>query len=752
MGNERPSVSWNRRRVLGTIGVTVTGGFTGAASGTAGTSRDLEGGSPRPGPDVLYDEVTTAPQFENGEHWDADPLLVCGTDAYVDGEYLYQDYVHDDYGANTTDAVVPPHPQPNDDTAYGENGGMTGDVVYPTDDETFHHNAADLLEFRATVEGNQVRYRITLNTMVDPEVTGIAIGIDRSGDEGTDDWGYGIGELGPLGLDDVLVTWGTGAEFNGEPVESTVTPDRNQIEVVVPRAPGEEVWRHYLAVGLFDADEKRFRAVKELPDGSNPGGAHGENPPPIFNVGFRFDEPVGAPNIGRDTGEINVDLETGETLEDGTETGSRGLGYGHYRDHAQASALDRRDISEFHADIDFARLRRRETERNVPESGFMTRLYSSRHELGSGVDAEEDVLIGRVQPYGVYVPENLETDDPARLHLHMHSLGSTYNEYAVLSPNLYQQLGEDRNAIVLTPGGRGPAGWYRQEAELDVFEAWNDLAARYEIDFDNVTLGGYSMGGFGTFRLGAFYPDLFARTFIVAAAANDTYEGSSDRLLDTFRSLPVLMWNGANDQLVPAPAYTATQERLRELGYRHELDVFPGYDHFTFAIDDEWGPGRDFLDDSEVPRRPSEVTYRRIPRFDAEQFDLVHNGAFWISGIGVEENADDGTISVRSLAIGEAPPETNDYERTGTEPAPHEKRGTEWDLPRDSAPTENALEIDLSDVTESTIWVTEAGLASEDPITLYLESNQEATLRLSDGEQEKTVEVPSGESEQTVEL
>lgn len=397
-------------------------------------------------------------------------------------------------------------------------------------------------------------------------------------------------------------------------------------------------------------------------------------------------------------------------------------------------------------------LHREETEQNVPKSGFITRLYSSRHELGSGIDAEEDVLLGRIQPYGVYVPESYEAGDPAPLHLHMHSLGSTYSEYDVLSPNLYQQLGEDRDAIVLTPGGRGPAGWYRQEAELDVFEAWNDLRAHYEIDVDSVTLGRYSMGGFGTFRLGAFYPDLFARTFIVAAAANDTYEGSTDRLLDTFRSLPTLMWNGANDQLVPAPAYTMTQERLQELGYRHKLNIFPGYDHFTFAIDDEWGPGRDFLSDSEVPCCPPQVTYRRIPDFDAEEFGLIHDGAFWISDVEVETDASDGTIDARSLAVGKAPPNAIDYERVGTDPAPHQKRGTEWDLPPESISVKNALEIKLTDVTDATIWVTGAGLDPNEPIRLSVESEQKATLRLTDGERETSVVVPVGESEKSVEL
>ncbi|MGH3355569.1 MAG: hypothetical protein ACRDOJ_06695, partial [Nocardioidaceae bacterium] len=53
-----------------------------------------------PGPDVLYAPAPAAPQLENRDpRFTAEPLLVSGNEAYADGEYLYQDYLYDDYGA-----------------------------------------------------------------------------------------------------------------------------------------------------------------------------------------------------------------------------------------------------------------------------------------------------------------------------------------------------------------------------------------------------------------------------------------------------------------------------------------------------------------------------------------------------------------------------------------------------------------------------------------------------------------------------
>lgn len=746
--SENGSADLSRRALLRTTGALAGAGLVGVGTGVASAatqdSTQADANGPRPGPDVLHEPLASAPQLENTDPWSAPPLLVSGTDGYLEGEYLYQDYVYDDYGANTTNTNAPPQPAPNDSNAYGENGVMTGDVVYPTDAESYRYNAADLLEFRATPVGNRIKYRITLNSMVEPDAAGVAIGIDTGDTSGSDEWGYGIGSLGPLDLDHVVVTWGNEAELDGESIESTVDLERNQIEVTVPLDPGQETWRHYAVVGLFDAEAKAFKQVQNGTSETHPGGAHEKNPPPVFNVGFRFDEPVGAPNIDREDAEYE--------LEEATETGSRGIGYGHWRDHAQAKALADHDISDFHADIDFDKLQRRVEERHVPDSGILTRLYASRYDLGEGVDTSEDVLRGRIQPYTVYIPEGYDPDTPTPLSVHLHSLGSTSSEYAVLSPNLLRQLGDQRNAIILTPEGRGPSGWYHDEAELDVFEAWNDLAARYNVDFERVTLSGYSMGAFGTFRLAGLYPDLFAKAFTVAGGAYDAYEANTDRFLDSFRNVPVRMWNGSDDKLVPAPVYTTTEQRLREREYRHELDVFPGFDHFTFAFLDEWGPARDFLEGATVPRSPTRVTYRVLPEYDNDRFGLVHDEAYWVTDLRVASDARDGLVDIRSLAFGEGEPTTTDYEREGTDPAPHTKLGTTWTDPLVDPPAENALDVSLERLTAATIQVPDAGLDPDASIELRIDTTHEATITLVAGDREQSVTVPAGESTRVVTL
>ena len=125
----------------------------------------------RPGPDLLYWPPAVAPQLENSGVWQAEPILVSGASAYRRGEFLYQDFLYDDAGADTErpdkahksmgdpNAIVCASPCP---------GGPAGDYTYPSN-RIYAGNAADLVEVRVKLLGDATAIRITYNTMLDPE-------------------------------------------------------------------------------------------------------------------------------------------------------------------------------------------------------------------------------------------------------------------------------------------------------------------------------------------------------------------------------------------------------------------------------------------------------------------------------------------------------------------------------------------------------------------------------------------------------
>ena len=233
---------------------------------------------PRPGPEILYAPPAGSPLLENGPRWEADPLMVSGAAAYRAGEFVYQDYLYEGFGANTTDE---PMASPETAPPTPVFGGMTGDVVYPADGERYGYNAADLVELRIDADGGSIAYRFTLNTLLVPDSTAVAVGIDTDGGEEETDWGHGLGSLGPLDLEHVLYTDGASASLDDTPVQVQTDTTRNQIEVVVPRDvldPGIETWTHYALTGIADG-AGGFVPLADEPSETEPGGAHGGDVP-----------------------------------------------------------------------------------------------------------------------------------------------------------------------------------------------------------------------------------------------------------------------------------------------------------------------------------------------------------------------------------------------------------------------------------------------------------------------------------------
>ncbi|HEX9696194.1 MAG TPA: prolyl oligopeptidase family serine peptidase [Actinomycetota bacterium] len=692
---------------------------------------------PRPGPDALYRPAATTPILTNAGEWAATPLMVSGAAAYDGGEYLYQDYVYDAYGANTSDApFAQPETVPNAaDLAFG---GMTGDLAYPTDVATYGHNAADILEFRARLDDTgRVVYRVTLNTVLDAAAAAVAIGVD-TGAGGSDDWGYGIGSLGSLGLDHVVVATG-------------FDPATNQAEVATGLQPGGATWRHYLIAGLWDANANAFKPIQEQPSATMPGGAHGTAPPPVFNVGFRFDEPMGPGSLG------------GILADDpNNSVGARTVGYGHWREHAQAKALAARDISGMHADVDFGAIAAETDDfSGVPTRGYLSRLYVSHLDLGEGARVERPMLRGPIQPYSLYVPPSYDGSAAAPLTLALHSLSAGYNQYRVFAPNLHRDLGDERDALILTPAGRGPDGWYHDEAEIDTFEAWADAAARYTLDANQVSVYGYSMGGYGTYKYAAQYPDLFTAGFAVVGPADENILGgptagsiedahNTYRIFENLRHVPIMGWFGTNDELVPVAGSLNVAARWQQLGYEHEADFFPGFDHFALSIVDEWKRGAAWLGRAPVDRNPSRVTFKYLPEMDNAALGLVHDHAYWVEDVRVAGGARAGLVDAAVMNGGCTPRYRVAIPPAGTDPAPHVKSGLRY-YGGTCTPPRNSIELTLDGVAAATLWPQRGG-ASLGTLTIEAASTADATLTLKGTFGTRTVAIPAGGGTFTVVL
>ena len=163
------------RRGLTVVTVACALAVPAGASAHVGHNPSLPSGpGPEPGPELLYAPAPKpAPQLRNKAPWKAEPLLVSGASAYVDGEFIYQDFLYDDHGAQGF-SRDPADPRFGDDTFSAPNGTYT----YPTDVELYRNNIADLVEFRVKSHRHSTYFRLTFNSMTKPKAvaTTIALG------------------------------------------------------------------------------------------------------------------------------------------------------------------------------------------------------------------------------------------------------------------------------------------------------------------------------------------------------------------------------------------------------------------------------------------------------------------------------------------------------------------------------------------------------------------------------------------------
>jgi hypothetical protein len=614
---------------------------------------------PRPGPPILYAKPPRAPQLENAGVWHAQPILVSGAQSYRDGEFVYQDYLYDDHGAMGA--------KDNNDP-YGASADLysppQGTFTYPTA-KVYAHNAADLVEFRTKPLANGTAFRVTLNTLLDPAKSAFTIALGSSSSSVA--WPFGAGVSSPA---QHFVTWhGSSAVFDDAGAASShplrgvkVDRLRRQITVVVPHSvwnPGRSKVRMTVGTGLWDAAAKSYlkpqvgSATATTPGGGTPQGVA------IVNVGPRLNEPL--------------PLIAGATMGD-TAVGGEALAR-FWRDSQQATQLAQGDVSPFAADVDFAKLAaKRFDDSGVPKSGPMDRIYASHFSFGQGYNPAnvcydlaagfaagakcKGRMVGQLQPYALYVPKKPQPRNGYGMTLLLHSLSANYNQY--LGSHNQSQVGDrGPGSIVLTPSDRGPDGFYAGYAEADTFEAWADVARHYRLDPDWTAVTGYSMGGFGVYRMLARWPDLFARGWSVVGAP-----GSVDDQLVSLRNTPLLLWNSTEDELVNISTSEQAVKDDTAAGIRFIEDLFLTADHLTLAANDSYEPGALWLGTARVDRDPAHVTFVVDPTEDSAGAGMVSNHAYWLSGL-TPRGKGDATVDVLSKAFGQGVPAVQPVQQSG---------------------------------------------------------------------------------------
>ncbi|MFY9587242.1 MAG: alpha/beta hydrolase-fold protein [Actinomycetota bacterium] len=697
--------------------------------------------------------VSPSPKVVDGEtsDWIGTTTRLGGTAIYSAGEYVYQDYLGDDSGADDgqdverlakLDPLIEAEPRLYRldalEQAAGDELGVPrpigasthyGDAAYPQGLD--HH--ADIAETRVAADADRLYLLVRTTGMTANPGTAVLVLVDTE-PGGSFDTPGGITSAAEWAFivagDRLLQLRYKGADVAAacplpctKPVEVATNPDGfvNAVEI--------GIWRNVFSlpdvISLGVATGVVNEAKTGLADIQT-----GDAAADLFNVAFRFEEPV----------RIHMDRQ-------------------------QALALYAGSTDRFLAGVDLGRLVAGASETFTPGPGYYDRIYLSdspvNREVSSGGEFQ-----GTYQHYGLYLPKTYDpaTPAPALLWLHPRSSGTTHLAGAWV-PGIIRQLGERSGRVVISPSARGSSTWYVGRGHEDFRESWDDAMASFSIDPNKIVVAGHSMGGFGSYLVGLLYPDRFAAAFPISgpptqgawlgAGAPFAEQNGGNlnaellfNIIENARNLPYVIYHGINDELVFTPGVVRMASRFTELGYRNRLYLFPGQDHYAPLIVDEWADAQRYLNSFTRDPNPAHVTYRVWPALEHQvetigvpegaTLDYAFDGAYWVDGLTIRDGdpADpktwgtfDGVTLGRSAENAIGAPEGGVAALGQT--SPFLMTGWQWLSVGAGTATSNAATLTLTNIATASLDVARMGLSTANAMTLTVASDGAAVLNLA---------------------
>lgn len=234
------------------------------------------------------------------------------------------------------------------------------------------------------------------------------------------------------------------------------------------------------------------------------------------------------------------------------------------------------------------------------------------------------------QPYALYVPPQYDPSRRYPLVIALHGAGSDHRlnlrrvfgrgnapgESEVEATRYFPPLPEV-DYLVASPYARGTLG-FQDIGEQDVYDVLADVKRRFSVDEDRIYLTGLSMGGGGTLWLGLTKPDVWAALAAVCPAPPlETEELAGNAL-----HLPVHLFEGELDPIVPAASVRRWQKLFLDLGVRAEYKEYPNVRHNSWDTAYRNAGVFDWFARFRRGRYPARV------RFSARQYK--HGSAYWL--------------------------------------------------------------------------------------------------------------------------
>jgi predicted peptidase len=182
--------------------------------------------------------------------------------------------------------------------------------------------------------------------------------------------------------------------------------------------------------------------------------------------------------------------------------------------------------------------------------------------------------------YLIHLPENYgQTDEKFPLMIFLHGAGERGNDLEQVKmwgPPKIAEKDKTFPYVLISPQCPKDDWWTSMQQIENLHALTLAIIKNYHIDESRVYLTGLSMGGYGTWALACEYPDLFAAIAPICG-------GGQPLLTRKITHIPVCVFHGAKDQVVPISESEKMVNALRSYGGNVEFTIFPEATHNSWS-------------------------------------------------------------------------------------------------------------------------------------------------------------------------
>jgi len=191
-----------------------------------------------------------------------------------------------------------------------------------------------------------------------------------------------------------------------------------------------------------------------------------------------------------------------------------------------------------------------------------------------------------LQPYSVLIPDDYDPKKSWPLLVTLHDAG--VDDRRALAGMAFPYYGPPRkkgsevNFIILAPLARALSASYIGDSAREVIECLGQFKKLYNINEKKTAIDGFSMGGYGAWRIALLNPNIFKAVVIRSGRTSPPNSVKGENivdLLDKGKALDFLVIHGSQDEIAPLEDVRKAVARMKELNLKVKYIEVKGAGH-----------------------------------------------------------------------------------------------------------------------------------------------------------------------------